>query len=207
MEDKDNQKRMEEEFLEIFTALNKHLEHLYEVSSKDQQQKVFVLGDGAPCALDAVLLGGIYAHFYQDPIPRSIIQSRFPFISKWLTENFYAGKSGNFPQWPKHQKVDLLNLPPFFQLILQKISTSYLPWLNGNYQALKAGKKSFVIQIDYPLKKEISYLARRYPEKSRRMFLRWVEAHLKPQDKVRLINLLRQYEIIELSQAVPRSKL
>lgn len=39
------------------------------------------------------------------------------------------------------------------------------------------------------------------------MFLRWVEAHLKPQDKVRLINLLRQYEIIELSQAVPRSKL
>lgn len=90
MEDKDNQKRMEEEFLEIFTALNKHLEHLYEVSSKDQQQKVFVLGDGAPCALDAVLLGGIYAHFYQDPIPRSIIQSRFPFISKWLTENLYV---------------------------------------------------------------------------------------------------------------------
>ena len=90
MSDPFNQKHMEAEFMEIFGALDKHLESLYQSVSPTNSGSVYVLGDGAPCALDAVIMGSLWAHFLEDPTPNAIMRKNFPFVCRWADSNMLA---------------------------------------------------------------------------------------------------------------------
>lgn len=117
-----------------------------------------------PCAVDCMLLGGLRAHTNQDPIPDL---SRFTRVLKW---NDQPGADWKSTDWKGNGGNGELTVFPattlFAEHVLALARDHYAPFLLGNAEALANGVKAFVVDT---YGTPCSYLARVYPEQSRRM--------------------------------------
>jgi hypothetical protein len=122
------------------------------------QSTAFLLGD-RPTAVDCIVLAGLRAHFLYDPAPRRELIDRYPLVVDWV--NTKADQwSGNGDTAP------LPDCTPFVHVILSEMANTYRHFALANQSALAGGDKAFVIPM---YGEEVSYLARPYIEKSRRM--------------------------------------
>lgn len=119
----------------------------------------FLLGD-RPCAVDAVVLGGLRAHFDDDPDPKALIDA-LPNLRRWIDQGTQWDGSGELAGFPESTG--------FARAVLAEAAGPYARFVVANGAAVEAGEKAFVIDIDGV---EISYRARPYPEESRQMVRR-----------------------------------
>jgi glutathione S-transferase len=140
-----HQKAAEDEYLRLLVAA-------------DAQLAVtrYLLGD-RPSAADAAFLGGLRAHTLHDPDPKRVVE-RFPRLVAWAEA---AGDWNGLGEWEAFP-----NSTRFARHVLSELAQAYTPVLAANAAALAAGDKAFsVLTYGEPA----SYLARPYPERSRRM--------------------------------------
>lgn len=140
---------------------------LMEALETQLSQTAFALGD-RPTAVDATLLGGLHAHTNADPIPDL---GAYPKVVAWAeggaADAAAASRNGAL--------ADLPDGTPFAQHVLRLGAEQYVAFLEGNAEALRAGSKAFEIDTyGHPA----SYLARPYPEHSRRLIQRRVRDQL-----------------------------
>lgn len=137
-------------------AGEEELERIYAQLDRQLGETRYALGD-RPTAVDAVLLGGLRAHFYFDPVPRRLVE-KFPRIVKWITSADAWDGSGDLAPFPEST--------PFARFVLSEMTGAYKHFILGNAAALAAGQKAFTAETHGH---QVSYLARPYPERSRRM--------------------------------------
>jgi glutathione S-transferase len=139
-----HQEAAEVEYLAMMQALDRQLgESRYALGTR-------------PCAVDTILLGGLRAHTNADPIPDL---SEYPRVMAWDAADADAWDgSGELAPFPKST--------PFADHLLEVGRDHYTGFVLGNARALEARDKAFVIETHG---EELSYLARPYPERSRRM--------------------------------------
>ena len=115
----------------------------------------YALGD-RPSAVDTILLGGLRAHTNADPIPDL---SGYTRVLQWEAEcgNGWDGK-GDLSPFP--------HSTPFAQHMLALTRDEYTRFVSANAHALGAGEKVFEIET---YGESTTYLAREYPERSRRI--------------------------------------
>ena len=105
-----------------------------------------------------ILLGGLYAHTNADPIPDL---SAYPSVVAWAEGGATA---------PTRSEADALasfpDSTPFAQHVLRVGAEQYAPFVLANAAALDAGRK--VLEIE-TYGEPTTYLARPYPEQSRRL--------------------------------------
>ncbi len=150
------QKAAEAEYLDILAALERQLE-----------TTAFALGD-RPTAVDAILLGGLHAHTNADPVPDLSHLTR---VVAWA-------EGGAFEAATSAGDAQLAAFPQstaFARRVLAIGAAQYAPFVLANARALDAGAKAFEIET-YGV--PTSYLARPYPERSRRMIQRRVRDQL-----------------------------
>lgn len=167
-ESEHQQRAVEHEYLALLDALERQLE-----STR------FALGD-RPTAVDAILLGGLRAHTNADPVPDLSVYGR---VLAWDAEHADAwdgeGALAPFPE-----------STPFAEHVLSVGRECYTPFLLGNAQALADGAKAFVVKT---YGEETSYLARPYPERSRRMLQARIRDRLAAPDRERVVAWLEQH--------------
>ncbi len=133
----------ESEYLGLIAALEAQL-----------GQTRYALGD-RPTAVDAALIGGLRGHTLHDPIPDL---NAFPRVCQWALQS---------EPWDGHgELVPLPDSTPFAAHMLELATTRYRPFALANRAAREAGKKTFSCQC---YGQEVSFLARAYPETSRRL--------------------------------------
>jgi len=138
------QKKVEEEYFALLAALERQL-----------GKTRYALGE-RPCAADTILLGGLRAHTNADPHPDL---SGYPRVLAWDREDADSWDgSGELAAFP--------DSTPFTDHALAVARDLYVPFVLGNAAALEAGQKAFEIDT---YGETTSYLARPYPEQSRRM--------------------------------------
>jgi glutathione S-transferase len=150
-ESEQQQQAAEAEYVRILEAAEAQL--------KDTK---FLLGD-RPTAVDCVVLGGLRAHTYMDPVPKRVVAA-YPTVVEWLESRADTWNGGS----------ELETFPastPFARTILGEMATTYKPYVLGNRDAQARGEKAFHAEI---YGESVSYLSRPYPEQSRRM----VNAHI-----------------------------
>jgi glutathione S-transferase len=135
----------EEEVVRLFDALEAQL-----------GVTPFAMGD-RPTAVDATLLGGLRAHFLNDPAPRRLL-STYPRILTWAKRATAEPQEGALPCFPQ--------TTGFGRFILQEFGGAYTTMLLSNASALATSHRSFTADI-YGAPQ--SYLARAYPERSRQL--------------------------------------
>lgn len=183
------QKAVEAEFIEVFTALEKHIEKVRASMLKGQ---VFVLGS-TPCAVDAVLAGSLWAHFASDPAAVSALKEHCPGVLTWA-DDLTTMPSGSW-RWQEHEPLDLAQVEgSFFGAILGLMGGPYMCFLRANASALAAKQKAFRVDV-YQDGHEVSVLTRTYPELSRRQTSRWINVHLSPTEREELQHLLARYRL------------
>ena len=138
------QKAAEQEYFALLAALEAQL-----------GRTRYALGD-RPTAVDAMLLGGLRAHTNADPIPDL---SGYPTVLAWDEKNADDWDGGG-------ELAPFPGSTPFAAHVLDLARDQYAPFALANARALEAGDKAFVIET---WGGEVSYLARPYPEQSRRM--------------------------------------
>jgi len=146
----------EAEYLGVLEALETQL-----------SRTAFALGD-RPTAVDTALLAGLHAHTNHDPIPDL---GAYPKVIAWAeggaADAAAAGGDGAL--------ADLPESTPFAQHVLRLGAERYVPFLEGNAEALRAGSKAFEIET---YGQPASYRARPYPEHSRRLVQRRIRDQL-----------------------------
>lgn len=154
------QRAAEAEYKRILDAIDQQLQHTS-----------YLLGT-RPCAVDAIVLGGLRAHTYMDPNPKKIV-AQYPRIVEWCEQNAdqWDG-SGELAPFPEST--------PFAQMILSKMSTTYKPYILANAQAQTNGDKAFVITT---YEEEVSYLSRPYPELSRQMVVNRIANQINAEER------------------------
>ena len=166
----------------------KELFRIYSELERCLRTRKFVLGN-APCAVDAVLQGGLKAHFLNDPYPKKMLLSLNRIKS-------YASRSHDCTL--EEPSSGILELPEFFEFVLREMSTNgYIDFVSKNRDAIASGKKAFIASV---YNESVSYLARPYVEKSRRMLQHHTASFLrnKPHDHNRYLDLLEKYNLREL---------
>ncbi len=138
------QKAAEEEYARILRALETQL-----------GESRYALGD-RPCAVDAVLLGGLRAHFAADPVPKRLV-AKYQRVSDWMKNTDWDG-TGELAAFPESTT--------FARFVVAEMTEAYRSFVLGNAEALASGTKAFVATVH---EEEVSYLARPYPERSRAM--------------------------------------
>ena len=139
------QQAAEAEYLALLGALEAQL-----------AETPFALG-ARPTAVDTNLLGGLHAHTNADPIPDL---SPFPKVVAWAEGGAAATAAFDAPLTPFPEST------PFARHVLQVGAEQYVPFVLGNAEALREGRKIFEIET---YGEATTYLARPYPEQSRRM--------------------------------------
>ena len=167
------------ELLRIHQALDSHLKtHRY------------VLGE-APCAIDCVLVGGLRAHFLKDPWPRKLLtQAGLKHVQRYCDEWDMP-----IPDSAQATPIDPENLPPFVDFVLREMGGGFRNFVLGNARAQAEGSKSFKAEV---YGEEVSYLARPYVEKSRRMLQSFTGRVLNPSELGQYNALLKKYQISDL---------
>lgn len=166
------QKAAEQEYLGLLGALEAQLDATR-----------FALGD-RPTAADAMLIGGIRAHTGADPIPDlSGFASVLHYESKTARGWDGSGTLAGFPE-----------STPFGGHVLALARDQYAPFLLGNARTLAAGDKAFVIDT---YGEPTSYLARAYPERSRRLLRARVRDQLTSAERDTVIDWLQHWGLAE----------
>jgi len=117
-------------------------------------QSRYLLGD-APCALDAVILGGLRAHTLRDPVPARLL-ARFPRVVEWA-EAGANNWDGTGVLAPPRTPTDFANA------MLAEMTQAFIPFIIGNRAALAVDEKAFTARV---FDEEVSFLTRPYPEKA-----------------------------------------
>jgi glutathione S-transferase len=127
----------------------------------------YALG-GRPTAVDTILLGGLRAHTNADPVPDLSGWSK---VCEWDASRADAWDGGgSLAPFPAST--------PFAAHITRLGRDLYAPFALGNAEALAGGHKAFSIDS---YGEETSYLAREYPERSRRMIQQRIRHQLDAQ--------------------------
>ena len=129
----------------------------------------YALGD-RPTAVDAILLGGLRAHINNDPVPDL---AEFPRAVAWDEREADRWDGGG----------ELAPFPvstPFANHVLELARDQYRPFALGNAEALARNEKSFMAET---WGKQVSYLARPYPERSRQMIVARIRDQLDPDER------------------------
>ncbi len=146
----------------------------------------YALGD-RPTAVDTILLGGLRAHTNNDPIPDL---SGFPRVLAWDAEGADRWEgSGTIAPPPE--------VTPFAAHILERARDQYAPFALGNRRALEGGQKAFVIEI---YGEEVSYLARAYPEQSRRLVVDRIRNQLDSGERAQVLSWIESCGLAECFQ-------
>jgi glutathione S-transferase len=148
-------------------AVEDCFERLFYVLDDQLKDTRFALGD-RPCAVDAVLIGGIRAHLGADPEPRRRLE-KHPAILAWADD---------VPSWSGDEPLCTLDDPNgFARFILEEMGGEYARFILPNAAALAAGQKAVIVG-EGP--SAVSYRARAYPETSRQRLIQWLRALPKP---------------------------
>ncbi len=141
------QKAAEAEYLALMAALETQL-----------SSTAFALGDH-PTAVDTILLGGLHAHTNADPIPDL---RAYPKVLAWAEGGAQTAArsegSGGLAAFPTST--------PFAQHVLAIGRAEYAPFVEANARTIAEGAKTFEIDT---YGEATTYLARPYPEQSRRL--------------------------------------
>ena len=140
------QRAAEDEYVRMLKAANSQL-----------RETTFLLGD-RPTAVDCIVLGGLRAHTYMDPVPKRVVEN-YPTVVEWLGSRADTWSGGG-------ELAEFPSSTPFARSILSEMATTYKPYVLGNRDAQTAGAKAFHATI---YDEDVSYLSRPYPERSRRM--------------------------------------
>jgi glutathione S-transferase len=155
---------------ELGRAADEEYRRLLSAMESQLQDTSYLLGED-PTAADCAVLGGLYAHILMDPGPRKMMRD-FPTITAWAD-----AQPG--PAARRHSPERSIKLTPFARHALEVMAKSYCPFVLGNSDALRNGRKAFVIHT-YGI--EASYLTRPYPEESRAMLVRKMVDSLTPEE-------------------------
>ena len=120
------------------------------------QQTKYLMGD-APCAVDAVILGGLRAHTMADPVPRRLVD-KYPRVGTW------AVIGGGADAWDGSGSLDTDT--GFARFMLKEMQQAFVPFALANRKAVAAGEKLFTAKI---YDEDVTYLARPYPEQACQM--------------------------------------
>ena len=116
------------------------------------QETRYLMGD-APCAVDAVMLGGLRAHTMNDPAPSRLVR-QFPHVVKWA--------EGGADLWDGSGNLAPASTPTgFATAMLAEMRNGFIPFILGNRKALANRDKSFIARV---YNEDVSYLTRPYPE-------------------------------------------
>ncbi len=173
-ESEHQQKAAEEEYRGILSALEKQLERTR-----------YALGD-RPCAVDAVLLGGLRAHINEDPTPRAMLQA-FPGVIDWcehVADDWDGG--GKLAAFPEATE--------FARHVLELAASAYKPFVLGTARALARGEKAFVATT---YGADVSYLARDYPEQSRQLVVERIQNQLTDAERAEVARWLEGLELAD----------
>lgn len=139
MESAHQQAMVETEYERILVAVDTQL-----------QQTRYLLGN-APCAVDAVILGGLRAHTMIDPVPSRLVD-KYPRVREWA-EIGTGGADG----WDGSGALS--SDTGFAKFMLKEMQQNFMPFALANRAALAAGDKIFTANI---YDEDVTYLARTY---------------------------------------------
>jgi glutathione S-transferase len=151
-------------------------------AEKQLRETRFLLGD-RPCAVDAVVLGGLLGHMNKDPDPRKVVQ-QYPVVRDWCEKSGLSWDGEN----------DLAPVPvstPFARFVLGEMSAHYKPFLLSNRLALAAREESCVTDS---YGEPVSYMTREYPEQSAGMIGERIE-RLDGRSRMEVETLLKGYDL------------
>ncbi|MGE0486507.1 MAG: glutathione S-transferase family protein [Gammaproteobacteria bacterium] len=127
---------------------------LVEALETQLAQTPYALGE-LPTAVDCALLGGLRAHTLPDPHPDL---SMYPRVNAWAAAGHAWPGRGSLPPFPATTR--------FGEHLLELAREHYGPFMAANRAARADGRKAFVVDT---YGEPVSYLARAYPERARRM--------------------------------------
>lgn len=162
------QAQAEAEYERILVALEAQL-----------SETAYALGD-RPTAVDCILLGGLRGHTNMDPAPRALVE-KYPLVKAWA--------ESKADKW--NGDGELVSFPgstPFASFVLQEMTSTYVPFVLGNAEALAVGAKAFHARI---YGEDVSYLTRPYPEQSRQMIRNKILNRLNSDDAASVYHWLR----------------
>jgi len=162
-------------------AAEHEYEGLLEAISQQLTRTRFLLGD-RPCAVDAIVVGGLLAHTYMDPDPKRVV-ARYPRVVQWCTQDARQWDGGG-------ELAPFPTSTPFAQTVLSAMASTYVPFVLGNSRALASNAKAFTIST---YGEEVSYLARPYPERSRRMIGDRIRHQLDYRERLTVSAWLREW--------------
>jgi glutathione S-transferase len=169
-ESEHQQREVEREYLAMLDALEHQLGNTR-----------YALGD-RPTAVDAILLGGLRGHTNADPVPDL---SGYVRVVAWDEERADEWKGdGELARFP--------DSTPFAEHVLAVGRECYADFVLGNARALEKGAKAFSIET---YGEEVSYLARPYPERSRRMIQARIRDRLDESNRQLVLDWLERVEL------------
>jgi glutathione S-transferase len=174
-ESEHQQREVEREYLALMDALETQL-----------GESRFALGD-RPTAADAILLGGLRAHTNADPIPDL---SGFARVIAWDAREADAASAAS----PQQAPIPFPELTPFGEHVLALGREQYAPFLLGNAAALRDGAKAFTTTT---YGEETSYLARPYPERSRRLLMSRIRNEMPAGERTEVERWLERHGLTE----------
>ncbi|MGI9219620.1 MAG: glutathione S-transferase family protein [Woeseiaceae bacterium] len=173
-ESEHQQKAAENEYLRILEAAEAQL-----------QETAFLLGE-RPTAVDCIVLGGLRAHTYHDPVPKRVVEN-FPTVVDWLGNRADAWHGGG-------ELAPFPDSTAFARTVLAEMATSFKPFVLGNRDAQRTGDKAFVATI---YDEDVSYLSRAYPETSRQMIIKRI-AELANDDREAVNAWLSEIDLLDI---------
>lgn len=163
-------------------AAEKEYEGLVAAAEKQLKETPYLLGN-RPCAVDAMMLGGLRAHTYADPVPKRMV-SKYQGLVKWLSEDAN--------HWDGSGDLNDFNKPTAFaQHILKLMPETYKAFIQGNRKAIEQQEKFFIAKV---YDEDVSFLTRPYPEKSRKMLVDFIDTLTKEEKKVTM-GFLEQHHL------------
>lgn len=127
----------------VSRATRDHVESIY-LGSLDHLEVIFrtrpyMLGD-LPTLADFGFFAPMFRHFSQDPTASEIMRERAPAVFEWQARLWNARGS-------RMRGALLPGIPPDWSPILRAIGDAYLPFLNANAAAWRAGQRRFDAEI------------------------------------------------------------
>ncbi len=120
--------------------------HLLEQLEAILSKRDFLLGS-RPSLADIGLSGPFFRHFALDPVPLEILRQTAPSVLAWVARLWNSRHESYSGEWCSDSAEVLTP-------ILSDIGTHYLPYLNANVDAVRAGNKRFDVTIDGALYKD-----------------------------------------------------
>ncbi len=168
------------------TEAEKEYESLVAAAEQQLSETPYLLGS-RPCAVDAMMLGGLRAHTYADPVPKRMV-SNYHKVVKWIETEAN--------QWNGTGELLDAEKPSAFALhVLKMMKETYKPFVMGNSLAVELGEKFFIANI---YGEDVSFLTRPYPEQSRQVLADYISGIKDKGEKEAALALLEQYQLKEV---------